>query len=146
MSWPYEELVDETLMRSVWQRVVAAADRHYQPGKFTTFHGYEWSAGKGNYLSSRMEGQPHHRNVIFKGGKVTRMPFSGFNSKNPEHLWAWMDKERAKGIELMAIPHNANMSNGMMYTRFDGEPLTAAYAQSRARNELINEVVRICRF
>ena len=143
MSWPYAELVDETLMRSVWQRVVAAADRHYEPGKFTTFPAYEWSAGKGNYLSSRIEGQPHHRNIIFKGGKVTGMPFSGFNSKNPEHLWAWMDKERAKGIELMAIPHNANMSNGMMYTRFDGEPLTAAYAQSRARNELINEVVQM---
>ena len=144
MSWPYKELVDEELMRSVWQRVVQTADRHYEPGKFTTFPSYEWSAGKGNWLSSRREGQPHHRNVIFKGGKVAGVPFSGFNSKNPERLWAWMDKERAKGIELMAIPHNANMSNGMMYTRFDGEPLTAAYAQSRARNELINEVVQIC--
>ena len=143
MSWPYEELVDEELMRSVWQRVVQTADRHYEPGKFTTFPAYEWSAGKANYLSSRQEGQPHHRNVIFKGGKVAGVPFSGFNSKNPERLWAWMDKERAKGVELMAIPHNANMSNGMMYTRFDGEPLTAAYAQSRARNERINEVVQM---
>ena len=143
MSWPFEELIDEELMKSVWQRVVQTADRHYEPGKFTTFPAYEWSAGKANYLSSRREGQPIHRNVIFKGGKVTGMPFSGFNSKNPEHLWAWMDKERAKGIELMAIPHNANMSNGMTYTRFNGEPLTVAYAESRARNEPVNEVVQM---
>ncbi len=143
MSWPYEELVDETLIKSVWQRVVKAADRHYEPGKFTTFPAYEWSAGKANYLSSRREGQPIHRNVIFKGGTVTGIPFSGFNSKNPERLWAWMDKERAKGIDLMAIPHNANMSNGIMYSRFNGEPLTAAYAESRARNEPVNEVVQM---
>ena len=143
MSWPYEELVQEDLMKSVWQRVVQTADRHYEPGKFTTFPAYEWSAGKGNYLSSRREGQPIHRNVIFKGGKVTGMPFSGFNSKDPEHLWAWMDKERAKGIDLLAIPHNANMSNGVMYNTFSGKELTAAYAQSRSRNEPINEVVQM---
>ena len=94
-------------------------------------------------MSSRREGQPIHRNVIFKGGKVTGMPFSGFNSKDPERLWAWMDKERTKGIDLLAIPHNANMSNGVMYNTFDGKALTAAYAQSRARNEPINEVVQM---
>ena len=143
MSWPYEDLVQEDLVRSVWQRVVKAADRHYEPGRFTTFPAYEWSAGKANYLSSRREGQPIHRNVIFKGGKVSGIPFSGFNSKNPEHLWAWMDKERTKGVELMAIPHNANMSNGVMYNTFDGKPVTAAYAESRARNEPINEVVQM---
>lgn len=143
MSWPYEELVQEDIMKGVWQRVVQTADRHYEPGKFTTFPAYEWSAGKPNYLSSRREGQPIHRNVIFKGGKVTGMPFSGFNSKNPERLWAWMDKERAKGIDVMAIPHNANMSNGVMYNTFDGKPLTAAYAESRSRNEPINEVVQM---
>ncbi len=143
MSWPFEELIDQERMKSVWQRVVKAADRHYAPGKFTTFAGYEWSAGKANYLSSRREGQPLHRNVIFKGGKVSGVPFSGFNSKNPEKLWAWMDKERAKGVEVMAIPHNANMSNGVMYSTFDGKPLTTAYAESRARNEHINEVVQM---
>ena len=143
MSWPFKELVDQELMKSVWQRVVEAADRHYTPGQFTTFPAYEWTAGKANYLSSRREGQPIHRNVIFKGGKVSGVPFSGFNSKNPEKLWAWMDKERTKGVEVMAIPHNANMSNGVMYTTFDGKPLTAAYAQSRARNEHINEVVQM---
>ena len=143
MSWPFKELVDQELMKSVWERVVNAADRHYEPGKFTTFAGYEWSAGKANFLSNRREGQPIHRNVIFKGGKVSGVPFSGFNSKDPEKLWAWMDKERAKGVDVIAIPHNANMSNGVMYSRYDGSPLTTAYAESRARNEPINEVVQM---
>jgi len=64
MSWPYEELVQQEKMKNVWQRMVQAADRHYEPGKFTTFPAYEWSAGKGNWLSSRRESQPLHRNVI----------------------------------------------------------------------------------
>ena len=142
-SWPFEELVDQELMKSVWHHVVEAADRHYEPGKFTTFAGYEWSAGKPNFLSSRRENQPLHRNVIFKGGKVSGVPFSSFNSKDPEKLWAWMDKERTKGVDVMAIPHNANMSNGVMYSRVDGTPLTTAYSESRARNEPINEVVQM---
>ena len=142
-SWPYEELNQEEGKRTVWQRIVQAADRHYEPGKFTTFPAYEWSTGKPNWLSSRRESQPIHRNIIFKGGKVPGVPYSGFNSRDPENLWAWMDKERAKGMDLLAIPHNANMSNGVMYNTFDGKPLTKAYAESRSRNEPINEVVQM---
>jgi len=143
LSWPYEELIEPDLMHSTWQKVVETADRHYEPGKFTTFPGYEWSAGKPNYLSNRRESQPIHRNVIFKGGKVSGIPFANFNSKDPERLWAWMDKERAKGIELMAIPHNANMSNGLMYHTFNGNPITPDYAKTRSRNEPINEVIQM---
>ena len=142
-SWPYEELIEPEMMHSTWQRVVETADRHYEPGKFTTFPAYEWSAGKGNWLSSRRESQHIHRNIIFKGGKVSGVPYSGFNSSDPEYLWAWMDKERAKGIDLLAIPHNANKSNGVMYHTFNGNPITTDYAETRARNEPINEVVQI---
>jgi len=55
--------------------MVQAADRHYEPGKFTTFPAYKWSAGKGNSLSSRRESQPLHRNVIKKGGAEHILPF-----------------------------------------------------------------------
>ncbi len=143
MSWPYEELNQEEDKRSIWQRMVQAADRHYEPGKFTTFPAYEWSTGKPNWLSSRRESQHIHRNIIFKGGKVSGVPYSGFNSRDPENLWAWMDKERAKGIDLLAIPHNANKSNGVMYNTFNGDPITTEYAESRSRNEPINEVVQM---
>ena len=144
-SWPYEELLQKKIMQTTWQRIVAAADHHYEPGKFTTFPAYEWTSAPGLTFSIPQYAQNLHRNVVFKGGKVSGIPFSAFNSQDPEDLWAWMDKERAKGIELMAIPHNGNMSNGLMYnseTR-SGKALTAAYAQSRSRNEPINEVVQI---
>ena len=144
-SWPYEELLQKDIMQTTWQRIVAAADRHYEPGKFTTFPAYEWTSNPAPTLTVKQFAQNLHRNVVFKGGKVSGIPFSAFNSQDPEDLWAWMDKERAKGIDLMAIPHNANMSNGLMYnseTR-SGKALTAAYAQSRSRNEPINEVVQI---
>lgn len=149
-SWPYQELIDKEHIQTTWQRVVAAADRHYEPGKFTTFPAYEWSSAPMQYFtrertSSNRLSLKLHRNVVFKGGKVSGAPFSAFNSQDPEDLWAWMDKERAKGIELLAIPHNANMSSGTMYdseTR-SGKPLTLEYARNRSRNEPINEVVQI---
>jgi hypothetical protein len=142
---PYEELIDIEIIQNTWQRVVAAADRHYQPGKFTTFPAYEWTSSPMKFFAKERYSEKLHRNVIFKGGKVPGMPFSAFNSQDPEDLWAWMDQERAKGIDVLAIPHNANMSSGAMYhpeTR-NGKPLTIAYAQSRSRNEPINEVVQI---
>ena len=86
-----------------------------------------------------------HRNVIYRGHKVSDIPFSSFDSQDPENLWAWMDKEREKGIDVMAIPHNANMSDGLMYSlnKMNGSPMTKEYAESRFRNEPINEVVQI---
>ena len=144
-SWPYEELLQKDIIQTTWQRIVEAADRHYEPGKFTTFPAYEWTSNPAPTFTLKQYAQNLHRNVVFKGGKVSGIPFSAFNSQDPEDLWAWMDKERAKGIDVLAIPHNANMSNGLMYnseTR-SGKVLTAAYAQSRTRNEPINEVVQI---
>ena len=144
-SSPYEELLQKDIIQNTWQRVVEAADRHYEPGKFTTFPAYEWTSAPAAKFTYKQYAQNLHRNVVFKGGKVSGIPFSAFNSQDPEDLWAWMDKERTKGIAVMAIPHNANMSNGLMYDAktFSGKALTAAYAQSRSRNEPINEVVQI---
>ena len=86
-----------------------------------------------------------HRNVIYKGDKVSEIPYSSFDSQNPEDLWDWMDNERKRGIELIAIPHNGNMSDGLMYSsfQFNGSPMTLAYINQRMRNEPINEVVQI---
>lgn len=142
---PYKELLQNDIIQTTWQRIVAAADRHYEPGRFTTFPAYEWTSSPLKLLAKERYSEKLHRNVIFKGGKVSGVPFSAFNSQDPEDLWAWMDKERAKGIDVLAIPHNANMSSGQMYSTktLSGKPLTSAYAESRSRNEPINEVVQI---
>jgi len=144
-SWPYKELLQKDIIKTTWERIVAAADRHYEPGKFTTFPAYEWTSNPSVVFSIPQYAQNMHRNVVFKGGKVSGIPFSAFNSQDPEDLWSWMDKEREKGIQVMAIPHNGNMSNGLMYNSetMSGKELDEAYAQSRSRNEPINEVVQI---
>jgi len=72
-----------------------------------------------------------HRNVIFRGSNVPNLPFSRLDSQNPEDLWKWMDENRADGMEALAIPHDANGSNGQMFrlATFEGTALDGkAYA------------------
>ena len=120
--------------RSAWQREIDAANSQYEPGKFTTFIGYEWSAmpeGKYNL----------HRNVIFRG-KSAPYPFSSLDSRRPEDLWTWLEAQRKQGVEALAISHNANASGGLMFGEngSDGKPIDEAYALRRVLNEPLNEV------
>ncbi len=147
-NWPNEGLIQPENLKSTWHKMVEAADRHYEPGVFTTFPAYEWTSSPAVY-SSLIFGPRYarnlHRNVIFKGDKVSALPFSSFDSQNPEKLWEWMDLQRDQGVELMAIPHNANISDGRMYAMatYDGNALTKEYIKNRRRNEPVNEVVQI---
>lgn len=144
-NWPFEELIQPERLQNTWQRMVEAADRHYAPGTFTTFPAYEWTSSPAVYLNWPQYAQNLHRNVIFKGGKVAGNVFSSFDSQNPEDLWKWMESQRAQGVELIAIPHNANISDGRMYalSTYEGDEMNLAYAQTRMRNEPVNEVVQI---
>lgn len=144
-NWPYKELIKTDIIQSTWEKNIAAADRHYEPGKFTTFPAYEWTSSPAAYFTWPQYARNMHRNVIFKGGKVSGMPFSSFDSQNPEDLWKWMELQRTKGIDLMAIPHNANISDGKMFasTTNDGNQMDIAYTQARMRNEPVAEVTQI---
>ena len=128
----FGEMGEETL-RNVWRHYVDLANQYYQPGKFTTFTAYEWSA------------QDIHRNVIFEGSDVPEKPYSSLDSLNPEDLWDWLDVARSKGSDVLAIPHNANISNGLMFDdkQWAGESLTAEYAAQRMRNEPLVEITQI---
>ncbi|MEQ8486916.1 MAG: DUF3604 domain-containing protein [Pseudomonadales bacterium] len=128
-------LDDVGVQRATWQDIVAAAERHYRPGEFTTFVGFEYTPHPGANL---------HRNVIFRGARVPEAPFGALQSLDPEDLWSWLDGLRADGVEAMAIPHNANWSNGAMFalTRSDGALIDAAYAAQRARNEPLIEITQ----
>ena len=132
------DLDDRDVMRSAWQEIVEAAERHNDPGNFTAFIGYE-------YTSSGPQSQNLHRNVMFRGSEHPNLPFSRFDSLNPEDLWAWMDNNRAQGIDALAIPHNSNGSDGWMFqtTNWAGEPIDAAYAELRMRNEPIVENTQV---
>ena len=121
----------------VWRTTIAAADEYYEPGRFTTFVGYEWTA--------MPDGHNLHRNVIFRTSTVSRVPFSSLDSNDPSDLWKWMDRQRDLGIELLAIPHNANVSNGLMYPDLPTivDKLGPDYVDQRNRNEPVNEIVQI---
>ena len=133
-----DNLDNREVARSAWQEIIAAAERHNDPGNFTTFVGYE-------YTTSGPANENLHRNVIFKGSAVPNQPFARLDSMNPEDLWAWMDANRAQGMESIAIPHNSNGSDGMMFekTNWAGEPIDAAYAEVRMRNEPIVENTQV---
>ena len=129
-------LFDRGVQKDTWERVIESANRHNDPGTFTTFIGYEWT--------STDNGMNMHRNVIFKGDTAPQ-PFTRIDSQNPEGLWNWMDDIRADGFEALAIPHNSNKSDGRMFERetSDDTPFTKEYAAQRNRNEPLVEVTQV---
>ena len=134
-------LTNERLTRSIWERNNAAAEAFNEPGRFTAFIGYEWSSNVG--------GNNLHRVVLYRDGeaKANKMiPYSSFISENPEDLWRWMAQyEDHTGGQLLAIPHNGNLSNGRMYqdTQFDGSPINREWAETRARYETVMEATQM---
>ncbi|MEA1889839.1 MAG: DUF3604 domain-containing protein [Pseudomonadota bacterium] len=130
----------DNIVRDAWRNYTALADSYNEPGRFTALIGYEWTAIGGYNL---------HRNVIFRGDASMAnrtVPFSQYDSKNPEDLWkALAAFEKETGGDVLAIPHNGNLSNGRMFTveTFDGKPLTAEIAALRARMEPLVEVTQI---
>jgi hypothetical protein len=88
------EINDPEIRKSAWEDIKAAANRHNDPGNFTTFIAYEYTT------SDRDQGNLH-RNVIFRGDTAPELPFSRIDSQNPEDLWKWMDSNREQGIESL---------------------------------------------
>ncbi|MBI4164536.1 MAG: DUF3604 domain-containing protein [Acidobacteria bacterium] len=119
--------------QTAWQQEIEAANHHYQPGMFTTFIGFHWTSYSG--------GKNLHRNVIFRGNNAP-LPFSSIDSIKPEDLWTYLDTSRRQGWEALAIPHNSNLSDGLMFDGVDsdGLPITQAYAKRRAAHEPLVEI------
>ena len=140
LSGDVPPIKNETAVRNAWQAYTALADKYNEPGRFSAIIGFEWTAIGGYNL---------HRNVLFRGDSTVAnqtLPFSQYDSKNPEDLWKYLaDLEQKTGSEVLAIPHNGNLSNGRMFTveTFDGKPLTRDLAAMRIRYEPIIEVTQI---
>jgi hypothetical protein len=128
------------IMKSVWQQYTATAEKFNEPGRFTAMIGYEWTSVPG--------GNNLHRNIMFRDNKDKAdqiLPFSAWQSEDPEKLWAWMASYEAKtGGKLLAIAHNANLSNGRMFEAVDfaSKPLTKDYAERRARFDVLQEMMQ----
>jgi len=128
------------MMRSAWEKATTLAEKYNKPGVFTALIGYEFSPHPaGNNL---------HRVVIFRDNKDRAdqsIPYSSFDSNNPEDLWNYMAAyEKKTGGRILAIAHNGNLSNGMMFDTktYKGKRLTRAYAEMRSRYEPIYEMTQ----
>jgi hypothetical protein len=132
------------MQRTVWDRQIETADRFNEPGVFTALIGYEWTS-----INNMKNPSNLHRVVIFKedarkAGQI--IPFSTFDSEDPEKLWEFMQAYEDKtGGSVLAIPHNGNLSNGLMFStrRLNGKKIDKKYAQTRARWEPLYEVTQI---
>lgn len=120
-----------------WQNVIDAAEEHNDPGNFTAFVAFEWSAAPA--------GGNMHRNVIFRDSVVPALPLDSFKTNKVEGLWAWLQHATDKGSTVLAIPHNSNASKGLMFPEVNSfdKPLDAAYAKVRANWEPLIEMMQI---
>ncbi len=130
----------------VWDEIISAAEEFNDPGVFTTFIAFEWT--------SLVSGNNLHRNVIFRDGPEKAgqiVPYTTtppIGSPDPRDLWSWLENYEAEtGGQVLAIPHNGNVSNGMMFAVQDdfaqGAPLDAAYAETRQKWERLYEATQI---
>jgi hypothetical protein len=125
-----------------WQEIQAAAEAHYDRSAacgFTTFVGYEWTGMPG--------GDNIHRNVVFRNATAQAYPTTYIETPTQEGLWQDLEQEcleAGNGCDVVAIPHNSNVSNGRMFTvtRPDGSPITAEDARTRGRLETLVEVTQ----
>jgi hypothetical protein len=136
---PIKAFMAPEVAGSIWKDNVKIAEENNHPGKFTAFCSYEWTSMPNN--------RNLHRNIFFRDcTHLPPMPYSSLDSNHPEDLWNWMDSQRKAGNELLAISHNANVSDGWMYpVDLDsfGRPIDAAWATSRDRNERLVEITQI---
>ena len=134
------EMNSEAVRNSVWSKIVDAAERHNDPGKFTAFIGWEWS--------SLPEGRNLHRILFTPDGKdkaLKYLPYSALDSTRPRDLWDWMAKTAQENqTDFVAIAHNMNISGGTMFPFYDeyGKAVDMEYAEKRMRWEPVEEVTQ----
>jgi hypothetical protein len=126
----------------IWTEHTSFVENYNEPGKFTALMGFEYT------LMPR--GDNLHRVVMFRDGKDKAdkvLPFGAFGDDGRvDQLWDYMDAyEKATGGKALAIPHNSNLSNGLMFelTGPDGGPMSADYARKRAAHEPVVEATQI---
>jgi len=140
MDW-YLDLHGDQKRLGAWMDIIETADRHNQPGEFSAFIGWEWTALPG--------GANLHRVVFTPAGSDIAsqfLPLSGTETPRPEDLWEWLASiEERTGAPFIAIPHNSNVSMGRMFPLEDSfrNPLSERYARRRMQFERVVEVTQI---
>ena len=136
INQPISYLVDSETMAIAWQKQVAAANEHYEPGKFTTLIAFEWS--------SQPNSKNLHHNVFFRDDVGPERVFSAFDSVHREDLWTYQEYQRSVGHENFSVPHNSNVSNSAMFALHtsNGNPIDRRWAQRSTRNSPAVEIAQ----
>lgn len=131
--------------QDAWAVATSAAEVNNDPGRFTAFIGYEWT--------STDNGQNLHRVVIYRDGEEEASQLDPYTSQLPEgspdprELWKWLAHyESVTGGQILAVPHNGNLSNGHMFPTVEplyGGEVDAEWAATRARWEPLYEITQI---
>jgi hypothetical protein len=131
--------------KSAWQEVVDVAEEYNDPGKFTAFVGFEWT--------SLIKGNNMHRVVIYRDGAqqasqmVAYTTYPPLGSPDPRDLWSWMTSYEDKtGGDVLAIAHNGNLANGIMFRledQWNGRAFDEEYVTQRAKWEPLYETTQI---
>jgi len=136
---PFTTLQGPEVAGKAWQQIVDLVAKYDEPGKFTTFPAWEWTATPAF--------KNLHRIVVFKDpAHVPESEFSSLDSTDPMALWKWMDAQREAGNDVIGITHNGNLSNGALYPRtrrLTGDPVDATYAEARMRHEPVAEISQV---
>ena len=135
-------IMEDAFANSVWSRYLETAEKYNEPGRFSAIIGYEWTSTPG--------GDNLHRNVLYRGDADEArqmLPYTVAESDNPEDLWKWMERyEKKTGGQILALAHNGNLSNGIMFPEINpetGKPLTREYVEARIKWEPLYEATQI---
>lgn len=122
--------------RAAWKEQQSLANSYYEPGEFTTFIGYEWTSSPG--------GANLHRNVIFRNEAVPVDIYSHMDAGTPKALWNLLEANCTGRCDVLAIPHNSNLSRGRQFSAldWDGTPLSAEQASPRVALEPLVEIMQ----
>ena len=127
---------DPKVMKSIWDEQKKITNKHNEPGKFTTLITFEWT--------SIPQYQNLHHNVFFRDDKGPDTQFSSFDSVKREDLWTYQEVQRESGHENFSIPHNSNVSNGLMFPPHTsyGTQITKEWAERSAANTVAVEMAQ----
>ncbi len=127
---------------SVWQVTQDMAEAAYDRSsacRFTTFVGYEHTGTP--------DSNNYHRNVLFRNSKVPERAISYIETPSDHELWGQLTAQCLEGIpgcDVLAIPHNSNLSAGSMFpsfvARFETRAGDRAMAELRNALEPVMEV------
>ncbi len=133
------------IYKNLWEKVIDDAEAFNDPGRFTAFIGFEWT--------SLVNGANMHRVVIMRDGPTRArqvVPYTTqapVGSPNPRDLWKYLAnyEEKTQG-EILAIAHNGNLSNGIMFpleAQWEGTKLDETYVNERIKWEPLYEITQI---